>query len=137
MINDLRIDFQSLSKIQNFDINDVSDKDLTDQVLSMISALTDHANGFCVVIQVNDASDTGPGDRYVKKMAAFLASLTKREMQVYTLAMKGYSNQTIADELFIAVETVKSHRTNIVGKAGVASIEELKSQILEANGLIA
>lgn len=136
MINDLRIDFRSLSKIRNFDINDVRGKNLSDHVLSMIAELKENANGFSVVIQVNDAPVSRADNGFVKKMAAFLASLTKREMEVYTLAMKGYRNKDIAGELFIEVETVRTHRTSIVGKAGVANIKELRTQILAANGLI-
>lgn len=44
--------------------------------------------------------------------------LTGRELEVLLLA-KGKSNQEIADELFIAVKTVKTHVSNILSKLEV------------------
>lgn len=45
--------------------------------------------------------------------------LTKREMEVLLLMAKGKSNQEIADELFIALKTVKVHVSNILSKLEV------------------
>jgi DNA-binding NarL/FixJ family response regulator len=44
--------------------------------------------------------------------------LSPREMEVLTLIMQGYTNQEIADKLFISFETVRSHRKNILLKTG-------------------
>ncbi|RYL88912.1 response regulator transcription factor [Sporolactobacillus sp. Y61] len=46
-------------------------------------------------------------------------SLTKREMEVLLLMAKGKSNQEIADELYIALKTVKVHVSNILSKLEV------------------
>lgn len=46
--------------------------------------------------------------------------LTERERQVLDLIVQGNSNQEIADELVIAVETVKVHARNIYSKLGVS-----------------
>ncbi|RYM00012.1 response regulator transcription factor [Sporolactobacillus sp. THM7-7] len=46
-------------------------------------------------------------------------SLTKREMEVLLLMAKGKNNQEIADELFIALKTVKVHVSNVLSKLGV------------------
>ncbi|MFC7395421.1 response regulator [Scopulibacillus cellulosilyticus] len=46
-------------------------------------------------------------------------SLTSREFEILRLIADGKSNQEIADELFIAVKTVKTHITNILSKLGV------------------
>ena len=46
-------------------------------------------------------------------------TLTPREMEVLKLIAEGKSNQEIADQLFIAVKTVKTHITNILSKLGV------------------
>ncbi|MBG9979706.1 response regulator transcription factor [Facklamia sp. DSM 111018] len=45
--------------------------------------------------------------------------LTNREKEVLQLVAKGYSNQAIADELFITLKTVKTHVSNILSKLEV------------------
>lgn len=45
--------------------------------------------------------------------------LTEREMEILLLMAQGKSNQEIADELFIALKTVKVHVSNILGKLEV------------------
>jgi len=45
--------------------------------------------------------------------------LTEREMEVLLLMAKGKTNQEMADELFIALKTVKVHVSNILGKLEV------------------
>jgi NarL family two-component system response regulator LiaR len=45
--------------------------------------------------------------------------LTSREMEILLLMAEGKSNQEIADELFIALKTVKTHISNIFDKLGV------------------
>lgn len=45
--------------------------------------------------------------------------LTAREFDILYLVAKGYDNQTIADELFISLKTVKTHVSNILSKLDV------------------
>jgi len=45
--------------------------------------------------------------------------LTDREMEVLLLVAQGKTNQEIADELFIALKTVKTHVSNILAKLEV------------------
>ncbi|GAA0338462.1 response regulator transcription factor [Oceanobacillus sp. FSL W7-1293] len=45
--------------------------------------------------------------------------LTEREKEILLLMTKGKTNQEIADELFIALKTVKVHVSNILGKLEV------------------
>lgn len=47
--------------------------------------------------------------------------LSHRELDVLKLISDGYTNQAIADELFIALSTVKKHVNNIYGKLNVAN----------------
>jgi LuxR family maltose regulon positive regulatory protein len=51
-------------------------------------------------------------------------ALSERELEVLRLLGSGRSNQAIADELFLAVGTVKRHLNSIFGKLGVASRTE-------------
>src|SRR5690554_6953338 len=46
--------------------------------------------------------------------------LTDREMEVLQLIAEGKSNQEIADQLFIAIKTVKVHVSNILSKLEVS-----------------
>ncbi len=45
--------------------------------------------------------------------------LTSREMEILLLMAEGKTNQEIADELFIALKTVKTHVSNILSKLNV------------------
>ena len=45
--------------------------------------------------------------------------LSERELEVLRLICTGKSNQEIADELFLALNTVKRHANNLYGKLGV------------------
>ena len=45
--------------------------------------------------------------------------LTSREMEILLLMAEGKPNQDIADELFIALKTVKTHVSNILSKLNV------------------
>ncbi|MGT2888248.1 response regulator transcription factor [Streptococcus didelphis] len=45
--------------------------------------------------------------------------LTAREYDILYLLAKGYDNQTIANELFISLKTVKTHVSNILAKLEV------------------
>lgn len=51
--------------------------------------------------------------------------LTDREMDVYTLAAQGMSNQAISKKLFVSVHTVKAHMQHIFAKLGVSTRYEL------------
>ena len=45
--------------------------------------------------------------------------LTSREIEILLLMAEGKTNQDIADELFIALKTVKTHVSNILSKLNV------------------
>ena len=61
-----------------------------------------------------------------------IPSLTRREKEVYKLAIKGYSIKKIAEDLDISASTVEFHRSNILRKADVTSIAELIARALES-----
>jgi LuxR family maltose regulon positive regulatory protein len=50
--------------------------------------------------------------------------LTGRELEVLRLLAAGRSNQRIARELVVALDTVKKHVTHVLGKLGVANRTE-------------
>ena len=54
-----------------------------------------------------------------KKATPLYEELTAREMEILLLMAEGKSNQEIADHLFIALKTVKTHVSNILSKLQV------------------
>ncbi|KAB7672505.1 response regulator [Bacillus sp. B1-b2] len=54
-----------------------------------------------------------------KKITPLHEDLTAREMEILLLMTEGKSNQEIADHLIIALKTVKTHVSNILGKLQV------------------
>jgi LuxR family maltose regulon positive regulatory protein len=57
--------------------------------------------------------------------------LSKRELEVLHLLAMGHSNQAVADELVIAISTVKKHVNNIFGKLGVSNRTQAVSRARE------
>ncbi|WP_242217175.1 response regulator transcription factor [Bacillus cereus group sp. BfR-BA-01380] len=55
-----------------------------------------------------------------KKEQPLHEELTERELEILLLIAEGKSNQEIADELFIALKTVKTHVSNILNKLHVS-----------------
>ena len=60
------------------------------------------------------------------------ASLTPREKQILGLVVMGYMNSQIAEQLFVAESTVKSHLSSAFGKLGVRSRTEAAELIMDS-----
>lgn len=61
------------------------------------------------------------------------ASLTPREKQILGLVVMGYMNSQIAEQLFVAESTVKSHLSSAFSKLGVRSRTEAAELILDSD----
>jgi DNA-binding NarL/FixJ family response regulator len=59
-------------------------------------------------------------------------ALSMREKQILGLVVMGYMNGQIAEQLFLAESTVKSHLSSAFGKLGVRSRNEAVSLILDS-----
>ncbi|UCS94694.1 response regulator transcription factor [Echinicola marina] len=59
--------------------------------------------------------------------------LSRRELQILKLIKEGHSNHAIADELFLSVYTVETHRKNIHHKLRVNNSVELMRKAIEMN----
>ena len=55
----------------------------------------------------------------MRKTAPLHNDLTERELEILLLIAQGKQNQEIADELFIALKTVKTHVSNVLSKLQV------------------
>lgn len=62
--------------------------------------------------------------------------LTKREQEVLALVASGKSNQEVADDLFISIKTVDTHKNHILDKLGLKNTAELVKYAIK-NKLIA
>lgn len=68
---------------------------------------------------------------YHEVIAARLASLTKRELDVLEGVLAGRLNKQIAVELEIKVKTVETHRANLTRKLQVESVAQLVQMVIE------
>lgn len=68
-----------------------------------------------------------------KQRLSIETPLTRREKEVLELIVKEYSNQEIADELFISVRTVDAHKRNLLEKTGCKNIAGLVVYAIEHN----
>ncbi|PJJ83321.1 response regulator transcription factor [Mucilaginibacter auburnensis] len=59
--------------------------------------------------------------------------LTKREMELLQLIKENYTNQQMADKLFLSIYTVETHRKNIMQKLHLKNPVELTKFILQYN----
>ena len=56
-------------------------------------------------------------------------SLTPREKEILDLSVKGLDCKQIAFQLGISVNTVKKHRSRLIGKTGASGMVELASRM--------
>jgi two-component system response regulator NreC len=52
-------------------------------------------------------------------------ALTRREQEILGLLAEGYSNNEIAERLFVSASTIHSHRTNLMRKLNLSNRHEL------------
>jgi LuxR family transcriptional regulator, maltose regulon positive regulatory protein len=65
-----------------------------------------------------------PGGTPAKPALGAVAGLSERELEVLVLLAAGKQNQEIANELFVALSTVKKHVTHILSKLGAVNRTE-------------
>ena len=69
------------------------------------------------------------------KIQSIRETLTKREREILKLIGEGYKNKEIADQLYISVNTVEKHRSNLMEKLNVHSTAALVALAIE-KGLV-
>lgn len=75
------------------------------------------------------------GDLVVPDSAALTETLSERERDVMYMLALGYTNQEVAEQLYISVRTVDTHRAHLMRKLELHTRAELVLYAL-ANGLI-
>jgi len=115
------------------------------------TALRNGANGYLL----KDASETEfleaienvlKGEQYVqksmqdamlkeamgqKKDSSYIPKLTRREKEILQLVVDEKTTQEMADELFLSVSTIETHRMNLISKLGVKNAAGLVKIALE------
>jgi LuxR family maltose regulon positive regulatory protein len=74
--------------------------------------------------QPEQAAAAPPQTRAVAALPGLAEPLTDRELDVLRLLAAGKSNQRIAHDLVVALDTVKKHVTHVLGKLGAANRTE-------------
>jgi LuxR family transcriptional regulator, maltose regulon positive regulatory protein len=57
--------------------------------------------------------------RELNRRSYLIEPLSGRELEILALLAQGFTNQEIAEQLYISLATVKTHNSNIFGKLGV------------------
>ena len=80
-----------------------------------------------------DAQDVAPGAGRgsVTAVPGLVEQLTSRELEVLTMLAAGRSNQAIASEFVVTLDTVKKHVSHLLGKLGAANRTEAVSRARE------
>ena len=79
---------------------------------------------------------SAPGDQRaipVPCRAGIVDPLTSRELEVLEMLAAGRSNQAIAGELVVTLDTVKKHVGHVLGKLGAANRTEAVARARELN----
>ena len=77
----------------------------------------------------------GPGSGTTVAVPGLVEQLTSREREVLEMLAAGRSNQAIASQLVVTLDTVKKHVSHVLGKLGAANRTEAVTRAREL-GLI-
>lgn len=102
----------------------------TERIISAIRAVASGAAVFQPDI-LEGISGRLTGNRQDGK--TFFEGLSKREMEVVELIAEGYSNQEIADKLYLSNGTVRNHVSLILEKTGLAHRTQIAVQYLNSS----
>lgn len=73
-----------------------------------------------------------PGDKLNQRNHP-IGSLSDREMEVLKLFAESYTNQEIADKLFLSIRTVESHKNNIMRKINLKTTVDMVKFAIKNN----
>jgi two-component system response regulator NreC len=108
--------------VRGYVLKEAADTELVQAVRSAATGETylQPALGARMAAQANDSSDGG---------------LTERELGILELVALGHTNAEIAQQLFLSIRTVESHRANLQSKLGLSTRAELVRYALD-HGII-
>lgn len=97
-----------------------------DEVLNAIDAVVAGKKYYDPKLTKSTATNLHADDSFMKQF-----QLTKREIEIIGLVGKSFTNEEMADKLFLSVATVKTHRNNINLKLGINKPADLVRFALE------
>jgi LuxR family maltose regulon positive regulatory protein len=80
--------------------------------------------GYLAALLRASQADAAPSRKHAGAAPGLPEPLTDRELEVLRLLAAGASNQRIAHDLVVALDTVKKHVTHVLGKLGAANRTE-------------
>jgi DNA-binding NarL/FixJ family response regulator len=104
-------------------------------VVAAVEALSRHRTFFTTRIAKMVVEGYVGRQRTVEEPESVKASLTDREREIVQLLAEGKSNKEIAVALSLSLQTVRTHRTNIMRKLDLHSIGEVIRYAVR-NGLV-
>lgn len=96
-------------------LKDISSEKLSDTIRTIYKggALIEPSITKKILSEISKIEKAPKGDTFL------LEELSSREKEILSLIAKGYTNQEIADKLFLSVGTIKNYVTNILQKMEV------------------
>lgn len=101
-----------------------------DEVLNAIEAVVENKKYYDPKLTKSTTVNMHGDDSFMKQF-----QLTKRELEIIGLVGKSYTNEEMAEKLFLSVATVKTHRNNINLKLGINKPADLVKFAME-HGLV-
>jgi DNA-binding NarL/FixJ family response regulator len=106
-------------------------------IQEIISAVGETAKGgrfFCgQILETLRKEDIDPEDEDIKAFTCEPVHLSDRELEVITMIAEGYTNNQIAEKLFLSNHTVNTHRKNIMAKLGVNNTASIVMYAVKTN----
>lgn len=93
---------------------------LSEEVIAGIEAVMEGETFLCDEIDI-----------LLKKQSEQPVWLTAREQELLRLIVDGYTNQEIADKVFLSIETIKTYRKNLILKLGAKNSMKLVKIAIE------
>ena len=115
--------------VMGFVLKESGKDELEDAMRAVLSGETYFSQNLLRDIIVNLHS---PG-KQAKEQKEQDYNFTKRESEILKLICEGYSNNQIADKLFISIRTVEGHKSNLISKTGVKNTISLVMYALKKN----
>lgn len=103
----------------------------------IVDAVTETAAGnkfFCgQILETIRAESIEVDDIEFEPLSCEPISLSQRELEIITLIAEGFTNNQIADKLFLSSHTITTHRKNIMQKLGVNNTAGIVMYAVKAN----
>jgi len=111
-------------------------------LMEIADAVKETADGrkfFCgKILETINKANLNPDDLDANALTCDPVLLSERENEIIVLIAEGYTNDQIAEQLFLSKHTVNTHRKNILAKLGVKNtagivMYAVKTQLISPN----